>query len=219
MYMKKLFLILAMLLPMFAFAQKYKYEEVVKADSLTKNEIYDNAMKWIASHFGDFDKVVEHNDKEAGIITFVTKQNMGNCAATKYGWLTPIVTCKFTVEMKDGRYRITIPSNSVSMSSHDGNMDFGTDGERKETMKALEMVAEIAKNQYNYSFEWPLDEKYDSIVQFYKRQIPDKEKLNRKERIFRDCVNMLQEITDGNKSLINAIVSDMKDEIGYKDEW
>lgn len=217
--MKKLFLMLAMMLPIFMYAQEYIYEEVVDADSLSKDEIYGNTMKWISSHFEDFNKVVKHQDKNAGIITFVTKEKIGSCAATEYGWMSAVVTCKFTVEIRDGRYRITIPSNTVRISTYDGRMNFEADMKREETHKALEMAADIAKNNYGYSLVWPLDEKYDSIIQSYKNQIPNRDKLKKKERILRNCVKMYQEISDGNKLLINTIVTDMKNEVGRKEDW
>ena len=72
---------------------------------LTKNEIYDLSLEWMARTFFDSKEVIELKDKENGKIigkglTFFSG---------KIGWFSADIPCRFTliVEAKDNKYRTT----------------------------------------------------------------------------------------------------------------
>ena len=72
---------------------------------LTKNEIYDISLEWMARTFFDNKEVIEIKDKENGKI-------IGKGITTfkgKIGWFSANMPCRFTliVEAKDNKYRTT----------------------------------------------------------------------------------------------------------------
>lgn len=73
--------------------------------ALTKNEIYDISLDWMARTFFDTKEVIELKDKEDGKIigkgiTFFRG---------KIGWFSADIPCRFTmiIEAKDNKYRTT----------------------------------------------------------------------------------------------------------------
>jgi len=72
---------------------------------LTKNEIYDISLEWMARTFFDNKEVIELKDKDSGKI-------IGKGITTfkgKIGWFSANIPCRFTliVEAKDNKYRTT----------------------------------------------------------------------------------------------------------------
>jgi ethanolamine ammonia-lyase large subunit len=72
---------------------------------LTKNEIYDISLEWMARTFFDNKEVIEIKDKDNGKI-------IGKGITTfkgKIGWFSANIPCRFTliVEAKDNKYRTT----------------------------------------------------------------------------------------------------------------
>lgn len=115
--MKKSLLIILLLLPTAMQAQsiqipvdsatrKIDYQGVVKADGLTKDELYTRAREWFAKTFNSAKDVIQMDDKSAGKI-------IGKGAANgSYFYL--LTTIRFTlyytvsITVKDGRYRYEI---------------------------------------------------------------------------------------------------------------
>jgi len=72
---------------------------------LTKNEIYDISLEWMARTFFDNQEVIELTDKDNGKI-------IGKGLTIfkgKIGWFSANIPCRFTlvVEAKDNKYRTT----------------------------------------------------------------------------------------------------------------
>jgi hypothetical protein len=72
---------------------------------LTKNEIYDISLEWMARTFFDNKEVIELKDKDNGKI-------IGKGMVVfkgKIGWFTSDIPCRFTLilEAKDNKYRTT----------------------------------------------------------------------------------------------------------------
>jgi hypothetical protein len=72
---------------------------------LTKNEIYDISLEWMARTFFDSKEVIELKDKDNGKI--IGKGIIG--FRGKIGWFSANIPCRFTliVEAKDNKYRAT----------------------------------------------------------------------------------------------------------------
>ncbi len=85
---------------------------------LTKDEIYDVSLEWMARTFFDNREVIEINDKEngkiigKGIVIF----------KGKIGWFSADIPCRFTlvVEARDGKYR-TAYNNFVALHGESQN--------------------------------------------------------------------------------------------------
>lgn len=72
---------------------------------LTRNEIYDLSLEWMAKTFFDTREVIELKDKENGKVIGKGLTSFRG----KVGWFSADVPCRFTliVEAKDNRYRTT----------------------------------------------------------------------------------------------------------------
>jgi hypothetical protein len=72
---------------------------------LTKNEIYDTSLEWMARTFFDAKEVIELKDKDNGRIV-----GKGiTIFKGKIGWFSSNIPCRFTmvIEVKDNKYRAT----------------------------------------------------------------------------------------------------------------
>jgi len=79
---------------------------------LTKNEIYDTSLEWMARTFFDNREVIEIKDKDNGKI-------IGKGITTfkgKIGWFSADIPCRFTlvIEARDKKYRTTY-SNFIGL--------------------------------------------------------------------------------------------------------
>lgn len=92
----------------------FTYQAVHENIGLTKGEIYDRAIDWIAKNFADSKAVLEVKDREGGKI-------IGK-ASTRVREATARIPCRFTLtlEIKDGRYRSTYENFVFQYST--GNM-------------------------------------------------------------------------------------------------
>jgi hypothetical protein len=96
---------------------------------LTKNQIYDISLEWMARTFFDNKEVIEIKDKENGKI-------IGKGITTfkgKIGWFSANIPCRFTliVEAKDNKYRTTY-NNFVAL--------YGENQTRPEPLEQKEYV-------------------------------------------------------------------------------
>ena len=113
---------------------------------LTKNEIYDISLEWMARTFFDNKEVIEIKDKENGKI-------IGKGITTfkgKIGWFSANIPCRFTliVEAKDNKYRTTY-NNLVGLYGE--NQTRPEPLEKKEYVDAvMAKIAVIDDGLYSY---------------------------------------------------------------------
>ena len=96
---------------------------------LTKNEIYDISLEWMARTFFDNKEVIELKDKDNGKII-----GKGiTMFSGKIGWFSANIPCRFTlmVETKDNKYRTTY-NNLVGL--------YGENQSRPEPLEQKEYV-------------------------------------------------------------------------------
>ena len=87
---------------------EFEYKQVIKIDSITGNEIYDAAKKWILSTLKSSDNMIQLDDSEK-------KQIIGNGTLSlkprSVGFLRMancMINFKIIIDIKNGRYRYTI---------------------------------------------------------------------------------------------------------------
>lgn len=83
-----------------------EYQEVVKLDSLTKDEIYNRAKRMFTKLFKDSRNVLELDDKEAG--TLIGNGNTDVHYSTGLGAGHATFWFTITIDVKEGRYRLTL---------------------------------------------------------------------------------------------------------------
>jgi hypothetical protein len=77
----------------------------VRDIDLTKDEIYDLSLEWVAKTFFDSKEVIELKDKDNGKVIGKGLTSFRG----KVGWFSADIPCRFTliVEAKDNKYRTT----------------------------------------------------------------------------------------------------------------
>lgn len=106
--MKKL-LVLLVLLPMLSFGQeRLTYTNVVKVDSISKNELYNRAKLWMASAYNSSNDVIQIGNKEEGQI--IGKASIKYLSRVFVGSATTGGYIKYTIKIfvKEGRYKYEI---------------------------------------------------------------------------------------------------------------
>lgn len=86
------------------------YQEILTADGMTGEELYSKAQAWFVDSFVDSSDVIELQDREAGIIKGKYIITIPRNALCKL-----ILECVVTVEIKDGKARLTV---SAPVSSY-----------------------------------------------------------------------------------------------------
>jgi hypothetical protein len=99
---------------------------------LTKNEIYDISLEWMARTFFDNKEVIELKDKDNGKI-------IGKGITIfkgKIGWFSSNIPCRFTmvIEVKDNKYRATY-NNFVGL--------YGENQSRPEPLEQKEYIEAV----------------------------------------------------------------------------
>ena len=90
-----------------AFAVEPFQVEIIKEVPLQKDDIYDQAVVWIAENFKSSKAVIEMKDKDLGVIIGNAAMDV-NISAVK--WLPAVntpFTFKMKLEMKDKKFRMT----------------------------------------------------------------------------------------------------------------
>jgi len=95
----------------------YTSEQIIKVDNITRNQLFDNAMEWVALNYKSAQDVIQYSNKESGKI--ICKGAFPTNLFMKTGHINHTLTLEF----KEGRYR-QIFSNFSYYSSGTGELAF-----------------------------------------------------------------------------------------------
>jgi hypothetical protein len=155
--MNKIMHYFACVLPLFALAScasmpiapiEERSMQKVHDINLTKNEIYDKSLEWMAQTLSDSREVIELKDKDNGLL--IGKGITG--FKGKIGIGSTNVLCRFTliIEAKDNKYRTTY-NNLVGLWGENYNRPEPL--EQKEYVDAVKAkLALIDDNLYSYLY-------------------------------------------------------------------
>jgi hypothetical protein len=87
-----------------------QYQETVEVLGKSQDEIFVEVNKWFVQTFNNADSVIQYTDKEAGTLSgrYMEKANLLDAGTAMYGAYDRYLRSIITVEVKDGRYRITL---------------------------------------------------------------------------------------------------------------
>lgn len=119
--MKKLFFILAILLPLVMMAQDAEpltISEVIQVEGKSKAEIYSGLRIWVATTYKSAQKVIQMDDKESGtlIIKAIFNYKKGGMFYSAY---EGHVSYTLKLQAKDGRFRAEM--SNISHENKPGN--------------------------------------------------------------------------------------------------
>ena len=92
---------------------EYQYQQVFRADSTSKEEIFDRLNQWVAKNYVSANDVIQYKDKDNGKI--IAK---GNFITTNYGWEV-YLKHTLTLETKENRFRVTFDQLKYETASGD----------------------------------------------------------------------------------------------------
>ena len=87
---------------------KFKYEQVIQADSIKQADIYDRAKNWIVRTLKSSDNAVNLDDSNKGSINATGNILLSDQGGGPVKYRSVVVNFKFNVYCKDGRYKIII---------------------------------------------------------------------------------------------------------------
>lgn len=133
--MRKL-LIIVLLLPAFCFGQdtliSYTYTHEI---NLTKDDLFGNAKRWIASNFNSYKNTINYEDKEAGEISGVGEFGFksGMIFGAKY---------KYSISIREAKWRLKIDNIELKyfMDMHKAMFTSGIVSYQNELLDSLTSV-------------------------------------------------------------------------------
>lgn len=149
-----------------------EFKEVIET-KISKDQMWINLKKWVSSNFANYKYVVDMEEKVAGLM--VIKWNtilpaIPNNYSMSKGYLSFSMESSITIEVKENKYRFTIPFGSVSPSiANISTRELQLTGSAGLDMikKELTLIEKISRNYYSGSTTWNLDDRYNEILKDY----------------------------------------------------
>lgn len=95
----------------------YSYQDVIKVDSVSKEQLYKRAKAWVLKSLKSSDNILELDDKEFNAITSggtIPLTRIGTSGFMSYVYDDAKLTFKATIQFKDGKVRYTFDNFSYS---------------------------------------------------------------------------------------------------------
>jgi len=162
--MKRILVLPLLLFSLTAFAQvrelpvnsegDVEFTEVVNAEGLTSNQLYDNAKEWAAKTFYDYKAALQFEDDKNNKLIFkwssdIPGKNRNDNVVTEF-----MLDYTIVIECKDGKYRYKV--NQVNTVAVNRTMDFYSNTELSRTSdskpisESYNKVKELEKKQEEY---------------------------------------------------------------------
>lgn len=179
--MKKFLSIFILACSIFVYSQELKYDGVIKVDSITsKEELYNIAKTWAVQNFNSTNNLITNENIQLGEISGIgaydyraTKKYMGSSC------VEGVITYKFNIYLKDGRYKYVFHSFNHNGSGGPGckRIDYGNLTKAEKAPLKGKMIAD--------DFAWSdLKEKTDVKIQVLISNL--KESMDRKHETSND---------------------------------
>lgn len=231
--MKKILILFLMLSisVVFTFSQTeevYSKQEIIET-TLSKSEMWINLKKWVSEIYRNSKYVIDIEDKESGLM--VIKWTTF-CNETSYGVVNGghsfAIENSIKIEIKDNKYRYTLPKGYVNISS--GYMSYETIKNLSITtiqiieceLKAVVYVSEV---YFNSSLDWEIGEQLDRASKDLNTKsdaLPDVDKKG-KRNFEKTCAisasNIIGGIISTNIRNVSHITSSLKKSIIIKDDF
>ena len=122
--MKKVFLMLIVLISLNCYSQEIiKYEKVITADSISKDNIFYGLKKWVATDFVSSKAVIEMADKDAGLLVISPNSKYIYPGGYIYSGYNGYISYTVNIQIKDGRFKVIITNFTHKLTN--GNEIYG----------------------------------------------------------------------------------------------
>lgn len=137
----------------------FAYEEVVTSD-LSKVVLWINLKKWISSSFSSYERVVDMEDKEAGVLIIKWKSSLQYPVTTN--WATQY-EATYQIDVRDGKYRVKVYNSSARIEPDYNNMKTKSLADLNVAQRELNLAMEIGESLFQSQI-WPLDNQYIHVM-------------------------------------------------------
>ncbi len=100
-----------------------EFSEVVQVEGISKDDLFNNAVRWFAEAFKDAKEVIQLKDKESGEVFGKGNFDFSNVALA-FSCYSGEITFTIQVLVKDGRYKV-IMSDFIHKAVSNSQCDFG----------------------------------------------------------------------------------------------
>ena len=140
----------------------FEYEEIVQINQ-SKSVLWINLKKWISSNFSSYNRVVDMEDKDAGVL--VVKWRSGEEKPYSQYW-TAQYEATYQIDVRENKYRIKIYNSSVDTKQDidRDKMKLMSTPSLKQAIKDLEIVVDICKSLQGTP-KWNLDNRYLKVME------------------------------------------------------
>lgn len=195
------------------------YEEIVESN-LTKDEMWINLKKWVATEFTTYKFVVDLEDKEAGVM-IIKWGSTQNSSVFPHFYITS--KASYQIDVKDNKYRIKISNPRVIVDP----ADYTPPSQKliKQRMADLRFVLSIHYKMDINKEGWSMDNKYYDLISNYLKELNNTPKYAniRKKTISQDWQNMRQnikfliDVEQKYVSVTDLLINGLKKQIIFKD--
>ncbi len=146
-----------------------EFKEIVETE-LSKDQMWINIKKSIPLIFSDKNYIIEMEDKETGVIIIKWNSKLPvifSNYSMKNGYLNLSLESSLTIEIKDNKYRYSVPFGVIQVSLNpptSSDLQFMGETALNLISKDLNLIAEISEKYYLESMTWNLDLTYDRII-------------------------------------------------------
>ena len=221
--MKRMILLICVFSCTYVFSQTNDYykQEIIETE-LSKDNMCKNLKMWVSASFNNSQSVIDYEDKDSGTMVIKFKQSFGgNSKAVKRAAIDLLSNISITIDVKDNKYRYTIPNGTVFISL--GNIysiqkDMNS-AELREMANDLRVIVDVGKEYFNDGTDWIIDENYNKIINDYEDKLANIPKINKKGKSNPDWdamnrkLEILYDIKSGYYSINERLLNSLKNGI------
>lgn len=127
------------------------YQKVITVDGVDRSELYVRTLSWASGVFqGSSDEVFDVRDKDAGLLKGKYTQSFRRLSQTRY-----LVDNSITIEIKDGRARLTITGPDKVYSDSDKKQLFNRNMLTSDEVEEITSVRELLSKSLEYYLSTP----------------------------------------------------------------
>jgi len=196
-----------------------EYEEIVETN-FSKDEMWINLKKWVATEFTTYKFVVDLEDKDAGVMII----KWGSTAYSSVFSNVYIASkATYQIDVKDNKYRIKITNPRVLVEA--GDYYPSSQKRIKQNVADMKFILSIYYKMDVSKEGWDMDNKYYDLVSNYLNElnkIPKYSNIKRKTinpewRNMRRNIEFLIDVEQKYVKVTDVLIGGLKKQITFKD--
>lgn len=205
----------------------FSQNQEIITSNLSKDALWANLTGWVSKSFNDYEAVVDSKDKEEGFIILKSKNKINDESYfMKEGYIQAYVSYTIKIDVRDKKYRYTIidQNGEISMGSlYTGDMAYPT---KKRYLQKLEFILDFSERFANKNMSFDVS-KLDKAIKYYNSKLESipqyknkkKTKENKEYTELNENIQFLRFISDSSDLVLSDIISSLKKNMDYVDDF